>query len=29
MIIDKLDYPVFEKDWTLMDETRFVTGIEK
>jgi hypothetical protein len=29
MIIDKLDYPVFEEDWNLMDETKFITGLEK
>ena len=30
MIIDKLDFPVFEKDdWSLMQEMEFIKGIEK
>lgn len=28
MVIDKLDYPVFEKDWSLIDEAQFLQGIE-
>lgn len=28
MIIDKLDYQVFEQDWTLAEEAQFIKGIE-
>lgn len=29
MVIDKLDYAIFEKDWSLMDEAQFIEGIMK
>lgn len=29
MLIDKMDYPVFESDWTLFDELQFWGGLEK
>ena len=29
MVIDKLDYPVFENDWSLMEELQFIGGLSK